>query len=85
VAPADPIHEHRWRPARIGQIRAGDKVRVLRDAFDSADLGRVHNGRVCEVLEVKDGDVICRSTDGRNPVLNGAHYAPYLLEEWSDD
>ena len=85
IAPADPVHEHRWRPARIGQIRPGDKVRVMRDAFDSAELGRIHNGRVCEVLEVKDGDVICRSTDERSPVLNGAHYAPYLLEGWSDD
>ena len=85
VAPADPVDEDRWRPARIGQIRPGDKVRVLRDAFDSADLGRIHNGRVCEVLEVKDGDVICRSTDGRSPALDGAHYAPYLLEEWTDD
>jgi len=85
VAPVDPVHEHHWRPARIGQIRPGDKVRVMRDAFDSAELGRIHNGRVCEVLEVKDGDVICRSTDGRSPVLNGAHYAPYLLEEWSND
>jgi acetoin utilization protein AcuC len=84
VAPADPVDEHRWRPARIGQIRPGDKVRVLRDAFDSAELGRIHNGRVCEVLEVKDGDVICRSTDDRTPVLKASHYAPYLLEEWSE-
>lgn len=60
-------------------------MRVLRDAFDSSDLGQIHNGRVCEVLEVKHGDVICRSTDARSPQLDGAHYAPYLLEEWIDE
>jgi hypothetical protein len=85
VAPVDPVHEHRWKPVGIGHVGPGDKVRVLRDAFDSAELGRIHNGRVCEVLEVKDGDVICRSIDERSPVLDDAHYAPYLLEAWSGD
>ena len=85
VAPADPVNEHYWQPARIGQIRPGDKVRVLRDAYKHEDLARIHNGRICEVLEVKDGDVICRSIDDREPVLNGSHYAPYTLEQWTDD
>lgn len=85
VAPADPVNEHRWREARIGQIRPGDKVRVMRDAYEGEEIGRIHNGRVCEVLEVKDGDVICRSIDDREPVLEGAHYAPYRLEQWSEE
>lgn len=84
VAPADPVNEHRWQEARIGQIRPGDKVRVMRDAFPDEVLGRIHNGRVCEVLTVKDGDVICRTTDDREPVLKGSHYPPHLLEQWSD-
>ena len=84
VAPADPVNEHRWREARIGQIRPGDKVRVMRDAYEGEDIGRIHNGRVCEVLEVKDGDVICRSIDDREPVLNGARYAPYKLQQWAE-
>lgn len=54
----------------------------MRDAYDSEDIGRIHNGRVCEVLEVKDGNAICRSVDGREPVLRGARYAPYMLEQW---
>ena len=82
VAPADPVNEYGWREARIGQIRPGDRVRVMRDAYDAEDIGRIHNGRVCEVIEVKDGDVICISIDDREPVLDGAHYAPYRLEQW---
>ena len=85
VAPADPVNEHRWQPARIGQICPGDKVRVLRDAYKHEDLARIHNGRICKVLEVKDGDVICRSIDDREPALDGAHYAPYALEQWCDE
>lgn len=83
VAPADPVNEHRWHPARLGQIRPGDKVRVLRDAFDLESLALIHNGRICEVLAVKGGDVVVRSIDGRTPMLDGAHYAPYKLEQWS--
>lgn len=83
VAPPDPEHEDRWVPARIGQIRPGEKVRVLRDAFEDERAGRRHNGRVCEVIEVRDGDVICRSIDDRDPVLTATHYAPYDLQQWS--
>lgn len=77
--------EEQWRPAELGRIRPGDKVRVMRDAYDHENLARIHNGRICEVLEVKDGDVICRSIDNREPSLNGAHYAPYKLEQMSDE
>ena len=85
VAPEDPEGEHHWVPARIGQIRPGERVRVLRDAFADQEVGRRHNGRICEVIEVRDGDVICRSIDDREPTLTGTHYAPYDLEQWSDD
>jgi len=85
VAPPDPVDEHRWIPARIGQIRAGERVRVLRDAFADETIGRRHNGRICEVVEVRDGDVICRSIDGRDPVLTTTHYAPYDLQQWSPE
>jgi acetoin utilization protein AcuC len=83
VAPEDPENEHLWVPARIGQIRAGEKVRVLRDAFPSATVGKRHNGRICEVVEVRDGNVICKSLDDREPILTETRYAPYDLEQWS--
>lgn len=85
VAPEDPENEHLWVPARIGQIRAGDKVRVLRNAFPSAVVGKRHNGRICEVVEVKDGNVICKSIDDREPILTETRYAPYDLEQWSEN
>ena len=85
IAPEDPEGEHRWVPARIGQIKPGERVRVMRDAFADEKVGRRHNGRICEVIEIRDGDVICRSIDDREPTLTGTHYAPYDLEQWSDD
>lgn len=84
-APVDPVHEFHWHPARIGDIRAGDRVRVVRDAFTDPEGSRLHNGRVCEVIEVHDADVVCRSVDGREPALTAARYAPYLLEQWVED
>ena len=84
VAPEDPEGEHRWSPARIGQIRPGDRVRVLRDAYRDEKLGKLHNGRICEVVSVKDGDVVCRSIDARLPELHQSHYAPYNLEQFTE-
>lgn len=81
IDPMDPENESRWFPAQIGQIKSGEKVRVMRNAFPSESLGKIHNGRIHEVLEVKDGDVICKSIDGRAPALDGAHYPPYSLEQ----
>ena len=85
IAPADLDNEHLWSPAKLRQIKAGEKVRVLRDAYSDLKLGMLHNGRILEVIEVKDGDVICASIDEREPKLNGAHYAPYTLEQWQAD
>jgi acetoin utilization protein AcuC len=85
VAPSDPENEHRWFPALIGQIKPGEKVRVMRDAYRSEPLDKIHNGRFLEVIEVKDGDVICTSIDDRLPTLNGTHYPPYHLEQYADE
>lgn len=35
--------------------------------------------------QVRDGDLMCRSIDGREPTLTGTYYAPYDLEQWIDD
>ena len=84
IAPPDPRGEEHWSPAKIGQIRAGDTVRVMRDAYQHEDLADIHNGRICEVIEVTGGDVICKSIDAREPVLTRSHYAPYHLEQWNE-
>jgi len=69
-----------WVPLQPGQITVGDEVRVLADAFDGK-LGPVHNGRIGRVVAVRYGDVIIKSTDGKSPELDGAHYSPYKLEK----
>ena len=84
IAPADPENEHRWRPAQPGQLKPGQRVRVRRDAFTET-LGPRHNGRICEVIRINYGDVICRSIDDREPVLDGTHYSPHDLETWSEE
>jgi hypothetical protein len=72
--------DEKWEQLRPGFIAVGDVVRVLHDAFDG-DLGRTHNGRRGKVVAVRYGDVVFKSTDGKNPVLDGAHYSPYKLEK----
>lgn len=69
-----------WVPLQPGQITVGDEVRVLANAFDGK-LGPVHNGRRGRVVAVRYGDVILKSTDGKTPELDGAHYSPYKLEK----
>ena len=80
IAPEQAVAAGPWVPARLGQIRPGQQVRVSPTAF-RGELGRLHNGRIGVVVEVSDGDVIVRSIDDREPRLMAAHYAPYVLEE----
>ena len=69
-----------WVPVRPGAIVTADTVRVKSDAF-SGETGTLHNGRIGKVVAVRYGDVIFKSTDGKEPVLDGAHYSPHMLEK----
>lgn len=69
-----------WAPVRPGAIKVADIVRVKADAF-TGDSGQIHNGRRGVVVGVRYGDVIIKSTDGKTPELDGAHYSPYHLEK----
>jgi hypothetical protein len=69
-----------WVPARPGDIKVSDEIRVRADAFDGS-LGMLHNGRRGVVVGVRYGDVIVKTTDGKEPVLDGAHYSPHMLEK----
>jgi hypothetical protein len=69
-----------WAPVQPGQIKVGDDVRVLSDAF-SDSTGVLHNGRRGRVIAVRYGDVIINSTDNKSPELKGVHYSPYKLEK----
>jgi hypothetical protein len=79
VEPAEATNEV-WVPAQPGQIVVGDEVRVLKDAF-SDKVGVTHNGRRGRVIAIRYGDVIFKSTDGKDPELSGVHYSPYKLEK----
>ena len=69
-----------WEPGMPGFIRVGDEVRVLVNAFEG-ELGQLHNGRRGHVVAVRSGDIIVKTTDGREPVLDGSHYSPYKVEK----
>jgi hypothetical protein len=69
-----------WVPAQRGQINVGDIVRVAQNAF-SDSTGHIHNGRRGVVVAVRSGDVIFKSNDLKEPVLDGAHYSPEKLEK----
>jgi hypothetical protein len=76
ATPADEI----WVPAQPGQLTVGDEVRVLSDAFTDK-TGVMHNGRRGKIAAIRYGDVIFKSTDGKEPSLDGVHYSPYKLEK----
>lgn len=69
-----------WVDARPGQITVTNIVRVKSDIF-SDNLGKIHNGRVGKVVGVRYGDIIVKTIDGKTPELDGAHYAPHMLEK----
>lgn len=69
-----------WMPARPGDIKTADEVRIRADAYEGT-TGTMHNGRRGVVVGVRYGDVIIRSTDGKSPALEGAHYPPQMLEK----
>jgi len=75
-SPSDEV----WEAARPGFIRVGDEVRVMADAFEG-ELGQLHNGRRGRVVAVRYGDIIIKTTDGKEPILDGSHYSPYKLEK----
>jgi len=69
-----------WVQARPGDIKVTDQVRVRAEAF-SGETGTLHNGRRGVVVGVRYGDIIFKSTDGKEPSLEGAHYPPQMLEK----
>jgi hypothetical protein len=72
--------EEVWASVIPGQVKVADEVRVKLDAF-TGELGRLHNGRRGKVVAVRYGDVIIKSTDGKEPLLDGAHFSPYKLDK----
>lgn len=72
--------DEKWLPVQPGFIKVNDTVRVMSDAFDG-ELGTIHNGRRGVVTAIRSGDIIVKTNDGVEPVLDGVHYSPYKLEK----
>ena len=69
-----------WEEVRPGFIKVADVVRVKHDAF-VGDLGVIHNGRVGKIVAIRSGDIIFKSTDGLEPLLDSVHYQASKLEK----
>jgi hypothetical protein len=76
----DKVTNEIWEEVRPGFIKVADVVRVKYDAFDG-ELGSIHNGRVGKIVALRSGDIIFKSTDDVEPVLEGVHYIPSKLEK----
>ena len=69
-----------WVPAQAGSLVVADDVRVKWNAFDG-EKGKIHNGRRGKIVSIRYGDIIMKTTDGKEPVLEGFHYTPQQLEK----
>lgn len=70
----------KWIAAHATNTQVGDVIRVKKDAFANK-TGESHNGRICEVLEIKGGDFIVKSIDDKKPILKRTFYSPNILEK----
>ena len=69
-----------WTPAQAGSLVVADDVRVKWNAFDG-EKGKIHNGRRGKIVSIRYGDIIVKTTDGKEPMLEGFHYTPQQLEK----
>ena len=69
-----------WEEVNPGELQLGDEVRVSHAAYSSYDVGRLHNGRLCRVIGLQNGDVVVETIDGRHPPLKKVHHPAYKLE-----
>jgi len=69
-----------WIDAQPGAITVGDQVRVKLDAYEGS-TGSMHNGRRGKVVGIRYGDIIFRSNDDKEPILDGSHYSPHQLQK----
>jgi hypothetical protein len=55
-----------WVPAQAGALVVADDVRVKWNAFDG-EKGKIHNGRRGKIVSIRYGDIIVKTTDGKEP------------------
>jgi len=74
-----PDERYDWVPAKPGQIKVTDVVRVRADAYQGG-IGQEHNGRVGKIVAIRSGDVIINTIDD-GPKQEGVHHSPFALEK----
>lgn len=76
----EPEQNEVWEALRPGNVYVRDRVRVKFDAYLN-EAGRHHNNRRGVVVAVRNGDVIVRYDDGKQPPFEGVHHSPHKLEK----
>jgi hypothetical protein len=69
-----------WIDGAPGIFIVGDLVRIKNDAFDGP-VGKDQNGRSGVIVAIRSGDIIVKSNDGKQPLLDGVHYHPSKLQK----
>lgn len=69
-----------WVPVKPGQITVRDRVRVRYDSY-RGEVGRAHNGRSGTVIGIRNGDIIVKYTDQKEPTPEAVHHSPHVLEK----
>lgn len=69
-----------WEDAVNLTISIGDVLRVKNNAY-TTDAGKLHNGRLVKVTNIKDGDVYVTTIDYKLPHVTSARHPMYKLEK----
>jgi hypothetical protein len=69
-----------WFDGEPGMFTVGDYIRVKNNAFDGPE-GATQNGRRGVIVAIRSGDIIIKSNDGKQPLLDGIHYHPSKLQK----
>lgn len=78
---ATPEEENEtWVQLKPGNVVIRDAVRVKHNAY-AGQVGEQHNGRRGRVVAIRNGDIIVRYEDGKQPPGDGVHHSPYALEK----
>jgi hypothetical protein len=69
-----------WVDGAPGMFTVGDLIRIKNNAFDGPE-GASQNGRRGVIVAIRSGDIIIKSNDGKQPLLDGIHYHPSKLQK----
>jgi hypothetical protein len=67
--------------ASSADVLVGDTVKVSSEAYKNQKIASMHNGRICKVVNIQDGDVVVASIDGKLPYLRSTRHAPHFLRK----